>query len=190
MRTLFADAGYWIALLYSGDQLHERATTVAAGLGPVAIVTTQMALAEALNHLAGRGERLRRLAAQMVRELEARSDVQVIPQTDAQFRAAVEHYAARADQTWSLNGLRQLPGHGGAEHNRRARSRPGLRAGRLQSLASRKPGMTSALATSESPGVRTHRPHRTPHSLPGPRHAPASHVSPANPSTPKPLLTT
>ena len=83
MRTLFADAGYWIALLYSGDQLHERATTVAAGLEPVAIVTTQMALAEALNHLAGRGERLRRLAAQMVRELEARSDVQVIPQTDA-----------------------------------------------------------------------------------------------------------
>ena len=51
MRTLFADAGYWIALLYSGDQLHERATTVAAGLEPVAIVTTQMALAEALNHL-------------------------------------------------------------------------------------------------------------------------------------------
>ena len=102
MRTLFADAGYWIALLYSGDQLHERATTVAAGLGPVAIVTTQMALAEALNHLAGRGERLRRLAAHMVRELEARSDVQVIPQTDAQFRAAVEHYAARVDQTWSL----------------------------------------------------------------------------------------
>ena len=96
MRTLFADAGYWIALLYSGDQLHERATTVAAGLGPVAIVTTQMALAEALNHLAGRGERLRRLAAHMVRELEARSDVQVIPQTDVQFRAAVEHYAARS----------------------------------------------------------------------------------------------
>ncbi len=102
MRTLFADAGYWIALLYSGDQLHERATTVAAGLGPVAIVTTQMALAEALNHLAGRGERLRRLAAHMVRELEARSDVQVIPQTDAQFRDAVVHYAARSDQTWSL----------------------------------------------------------------------------------------
>ena len=71
MRTLFADAGYWIALLYSGDQLHERATTVAAGLEPGAVLTTQMALAEALNHLAGRGERLRRLAAQMVRELEA-----------------------------------------------------------------------------------------------------------------------
>ena len=61
-----------------------------------------MALTEALNHLAGRGERLRSLAVQMVRALEARSDVQVIPQTDTQFRAALERYAARSDQTWSL----------------------------------------------------------------------------------------
>ena len=38
----------------------------------------------------------------MVRELEARSDVQVISQTDAQFRAAAERYASRSDQTWSL----------------------------------------------------------------------------------------
>ena len=30
------------------------------------------------------------------------SYVEVIPQTDAQFRAAVERYAARSDQTWSL----------------------------------------------------------------------------------------
>ncbi len=102
MSVVFADSGHWIALLHSDDQLHERATTVAAGLGPVAIVTTQMALTEALNHLAGRGERLRRLAVQMVRALEARSDVQVIPQTDTQFRAALERYAARNDQTWSL----------------------------------------------------------------------------------------
>ena len=101
-RRVFADAGYWIALLYSGDQLHERAATVTAGLESVAIVTTQMVLAEALNHLAGRGERVRHLAVQMVRELEARSDVQVISQTDTQFSAAVEHYAARIDQTWSL----------------------------------------------------------------------------------------
>ena len=101
-RRVFADAGYWIALLSSGDQLHERAATVAAGLESAAIVTTQMVLAEALNHLAGRGERVRSLAVQMVRELEARSDVQVISQTDTQFSAAVERYAARSDQTWSL----------------------------------------------------------------------------------------
>lgn len=102
MSVVFADSGYWIALLYSRDQLHERARAVAAGLESVAFVTTQMALTEALNHLAGRGERLRRLAAQMVRELETRSDVHVIPQTDTQFRAAVDRYASRPDQSWSL----------------------------------------------------------------------------------------
>lgn len=79
MQTLFADSGYWIALLFSRDQLHERAREVAAGLGSVAIVTTQMALAEALNHLAGEGERLRNLAAQTVRELEVRPDVKIVP---------------------------------------------------------------------------------------------------------------
>ena len=75
MPTLFADSGHWIALLHPRDQLHERATAVAAGLESAAIVTTQMALAEALNHLAGEGERLRRLAVQMVQELESNPNV-------------------------------------------------------------------------------------------------------------------
>ena len=102
MRTLFADSGHWIALLHPRDQMHERAKAVAAGLRSVAIVTTQMALAEALNHLSREGERLRKLAVQMVRELEDNPDVEIVPQTDSQFRAAVERYAARSDKRWSL----------------------------------------------------------------------------------------
>ena len=102
MRTLFADAGYWIALLHPGDRLHERARSVTAGLGSATIVTTQMALTEALNHLAGRGAQRRGVAVRMIQELVARPDVDVVPQTDGQFRAAVERYAARPDQRWSL----------------------------------------------------------------------------------------
>ena len=102
MRTFFADSGFWIAFLHTGDQLHERARALAASLGSATIVTTQMALVEVLDHLAGRGERHRGLAVQMVQDLEARPDVEVVAQTDAQFRAAVERYAARPDQTWSL----------------------------------------------------------------------------------------
>ena len=102
MRTVFADSGHWIALLHPRDQMHERAKEVAAGLGPIAIVTTQMALAEALNHLSGEGERLRRLAVQMVRRLEAMPNVAIVHQTDAQFREAVERYVSRHDQRWSL----------------------------------------------------------------------------------------
>lgn len=102
MRTLFADSGYWIAILPPGDQLHERAMNVTESLGSVAIVTTHMTLVEVLNHLAGRGEPYRSVAAQMVQELEARPDIEIVSQTDAQFRAAVKRYAARPDQTWSL----------------------------------------------------------------------------------------
>jgi predicted nucleic acid-binding protein len=61
-----------------------------------------MALTEALNHLAGRGAQRREVAVRMVQALEARPDVDVVPQTDRQFRAAVERYAARPDQRWSL----------------------------------------------------------------------------------------
>ena len=39
---------------------------------------------------------------EMVRNLQARPDVGIVPQTDARFRAAVERYAARPGQTWSL----------------------------------------------------------------------------------------
>ena len=101
-RTLFADSGHWIALLYPRDQMHERAKSVAARLRAIPIVTTQMALAEALNHLSREGEQLRQLTVQMVRDLEANPNVEIVPQTEAQFRATVERYAARSDHRWSL----------------------------------------------------------------------------------------
>ena len=102
MTTVFADSGHWIALLHPRDQMHEQAKAVVAGLGSVAIVTTQMALAEVLNHLSREGERLRTLAVQMVQALEDNPAVEIIPQTDAQFRAALQRYASRSDQRWSL----------------------------------------------------------------------------------------
>ena len=42
MNVVFADAGYFIANLDNRDPLHERARTVAAGLGLFSTVTTQM----------------------------------------------------------------------------------------------------------------------------------------------------
>ena len=102
MNVVFADAGYFIANLDSRDPLHERARTVAADQGVVGTVTTHMVIAEVLNYVSRGGEHLRRLAVQMVRDLEARPDVEIVSQTDARFTAAVERYAARPDQTWSL----------------------------------------------------------------------------------------
>ena len=102
MPTVFADAGYFIASLDARDALHERAADATRSLTPLEIVTTQMVLVEFLNYYSDAAEHHRSLAAQMVTDLVARSNVEIIPQTEAQFRAAVERYAARGDQTWSL----------------------------------------------------------------------------------------
>lgn len=102
MATVFADAGYWIALWNPRDALHQKAVALANALGESAIVTTQLVLVEALNSMAGRREFRRTFTAQRVQELESDPYLEVIPQTDTQFKAAVERYAARSDQRWSL----------------------------------------------------------------------------------------
>ncbi len=102
MGVVFADAGYWIALWNPRDALHRQAMAFADALESSDIVTTQLVLVEALNSMAGQREFRRAFAAQMVQELETNPDVEIVPQTDAQFRAAVERYAARSDQRWSL----------------------------------------------------------------------------------------
>ena len=102
MNAVFADAGYFIANLDNRDPLHGRAKEVVARLGLLRIMTTQMVVAEVLNYVSRGGEHLRRLAVQMARSLESDPNVEILPQTDAQFRAAVERYASRSDQRWSL----------------------------------------------------------------------------------------
>lgn len=102
MNVVFADAGYFIANLDDRDPLHRRARDVTAELGLLRIMTTQMVVTEVLNYVSRGGEHLRSLAVQMVRELEENPEVEIVPQTDRQFRAAVERYASRGDQRWSL----------------------------------------------------------------------------------------
>ncbi len=48
MRTVFADTGYWAALLNPHDQLHPRATEVSQSLQQARCVTTEMVLTELL----------------------------------------------------------------------------------------------------------------------------------------------
>ena len=102
MIVVFTDAGYLIANLDDRDPLHGRAQTAAAKLGLFRIVTTQMVITEVLNYVSRGGEYLRNLAVQLVQELEDNPDVEIVPQTEAQFRAAVDRYGARGDQRWSL----------------------------------------------------------------------------------------
>ena len=76
--------------------------TLANSFGMVAVVTTQLVLTETLDAMAGMGEFRRRLAIRMLHNLEIDPYVEIVPQTDAQFRGAVERYASRGDQRWSL----------------------------------------------------------------------------------------
>lgn len=100
MRTVFADTGYWIALLNRQDALHETAKTVSAVLGPVRLITSEMVLTECLNDLARRGERLRNAAVALVEELRRNPDVAIVPQSSIQFQDALVLYATREDKTW------------------------------------------------------------------------------------------
>ena len=101
-RAVFADTGYWFALLHPRDQHHAKSMEVGAWLGQTSIVTTQMVLIEVFNAMANMGALRRRHITQLFERLEDDPNVEVIPQTDAQFRAAVERYASRSDQRWSL----------------------------------------------------------------------------------------
>ncbi len=81
MKTLFADAGYWIAALDEDDQLHATARHIVSCLGQHRIVTTDMTLVEALNHMSGLGEYKRRLAYDGVSAIRTNPDVDVVEQT-------------------------------------------------------------------------------------------------------------
>lgn len=102
MRTVFADSGYWIAMQYPGDELHERAKAVTAQLGNARIVTSQMVLVEFLTFMGVRGELLRQAAVSVVRRLEEDADVEILPLSSDQFSSAFDLYSSRLDKNWSI----------------------------------------------------------------------------------------
>ena len=61
-----------------------------------------MVLVEFLNFMGRQGEHKRRLAADALREIMGNPDVDVIPQTSRQFRAAADLYENRPDPRWSV----------------------------------------------------------------------------------------
>ena len=102
MKQVFADAGYWIALLNPKDNLHERAKEVSRGLGAHHVITTEMVLTEVLNSLADKGAHIRDATIRLVARLRNAASATIVSQTSIQFREASDRYAARPDKTWSL----------------------------------------------------------------------------------------
>jgi predicted nucleic acid-binding protein len=102
MPAVFADTGYWIAVINPNDSLHARAQLVSRGLGSIRIVTSDMVLVEVLDAFAERGPYLRQIAADAVERIVGNAGVEVAPQTRKLFREAFVFYRTRRDKGWSL----------------------------------------------------------------------------------------
>jgi uncharacterized protein len=101
VRFVFADTGYWVALLNPGDNLHQKAIQLAQSLQPVHIVTSEMVLTEVLNDFSKRGEYLRDAVSELIRDLRSHPNTTIIPQTSQQFEIALNLYTQRKDKAWS-----------------------------------------------------------------------------------------
>lgn len=98
MRTVFADTGYWIAVVDKRQDLHAKAMAVSEALRPFRIVTSQMVLVELLN-----SKRIPRPAAlSLVDEMREDSNTTVVEQTGELFSEALDLYRRYKDKSWSL----------------------------------------------------------------------------------------
>jgi predicted nucleic acid-binding protein len=102
MNKVFADSGFWIALLNPLDALHVKAVELTQSISPESIVTSEMVLSETLNNFSHRGRGLRSAGANAAAAFAKSGDVTVIPQTSGQFQDALQRYAKMADKAWSL----------------------------------------------------------------------------------------
>ena len=102
MNEVFADAGYWIALLNPKDDKHESAQRATKKLGERKIVTTEMVLVEVFAHVSKEGAFARNGAVEMLDGIRNNPNVEIVPQTHEQFEAAARRYAECSDQRWSL----------------------------------------------------------------------------------------
>lgn len=101
MKTVFADTGFWIALLDPQDTLHQHAVNLSISLAQEKICTSEMVLTEVLNHFSKRGVFLRQAAVALIQSAQASPAIEVVPQTSEIFYAALSLYSQRPDQSWS-----------------------------------------------------------------------------------------
>src|SRR5690242_3954367 len=104
----FADAFYWIASTHAKDHWHARVLAWGRSHPTARLVTTEEVLTEVLNWFAAAGPSSRKLAALAVRNVLADPVIQVLPQTTADFHAALALYESRPDKDYSLVDCRSM----------------------------------------------------------------------------------
>jgi uncharacterized protein len=98
MRQVFADIVSWVARISPRDQWH----TVYKALAGLRQVTTDEVLDEVLAPFSGYGPAMRSRAAQIVRQILAHPEVEVVPQSRQSFLDGLALYEAGLDKGYSL----------------------------------------------------------------------------------------
>jgi uncharacterized protein len=106
--AVFADTFYWVAVLSPRDPFHARVMAWGHNRGTTRLITTDEVLTEVLNWFSGGGPYWRGKAATFVHDLRSDPDVDVLPQTRADFDAALALYEARPDKDYSLTDCRSM----------------------------------------------------------------------------------
>lgn len=101
MKTVFADTGYWIAIVNPNDDLHQISRRITHQLIPFKIVTSELVFNELLNTFSKQGTLLKQAAISLVKKSYHNSNIEIVPQTTELFRTALELYEQRPDQSWS-----------------------------------------------------------------------------------------
>lgn len=102
MKTLFADSGYWVAVVDSRDQLHVEALALLRASKRDRIITSELVLVEVLNHFAKLGAGFRQSAAELIINLRAKPRTAIVELDAQQFQDAFTLYRQRSDKAWSL----------------------------------------------------------------------------------------
>ena len=102
MRIVFADTLYWIALINSRDQWHQRAVSINAELSEARLLTTDSVLTELANFFAEYGEVMRRKVALAIRSVLSDEEVEVLSESRQTFLDGLMLYESRSDKAYSL----------------------------------------------------------------------------------------
>lgn len=98
MRTVFADAFYYIAVLIPTDDLHASAMRIARTLDDARILTADPVLTEVLAYVSERGPVARTKAVAMIDALRDDPSVTIVRQTADLFDAGLNLYRRRIDK--------------------------------------------------------------------------------------------
>jgi uncharacterized protein len=102
LARLYADAVYFIALLFPSDDLNEPAIAVASDTRATGFVTTDAVLGELLAYVAERGMHARRQAVGLIDDMRLDPAWALIRQTPDLFDRAFALYRRRLDKGYSL----------------------------------------------------------------------------------------